>query len=58
MWGAVLGAGVGVGLLLVVARAPAIRRPQLAVRVLPYVRDLPQVGRSAPTTPRRARRPR
>ena len=23
-----------------------IRRPQLALRVLPYVRDLPQVGRT------------
>jgi tight adherence protein C len=34
------------GALLAVARLRAIRRPQLAVRVLPYIRDLPQVGRT------------
>jgi tight adherence protein C len=34
------------GLLIVVARVAVIRRPQLALRVLPYVRDLPQVGRT------------
>jgi tight adherence protein C len=34
------------GALLVAARVRVIRRPQLAVRVLPYVRDLPQVGRA------------
>lgn len=45
-WGAVLGAMLAGGALLVVARVRAIRRPQLAVRVLPYVRDLPQVGRT------------
>jgi tight adherence protein C len=46
VWGATLGAVLGGGLLLIVARIRAIRRPQLALRVLPYVRDLPQVGRS------------
>ena len=45
-WGAVLGATLAGGVLLVVARVRVIRRPQLAVRVLPYVRDLPQVGRT------------
>jgi tight adherence protein C len=45
-WGAVLGAVLAAGLLLVVSRVLVIRRPQLAVRVLPYVRDLPQVGRT------------
>ncbi|WP_028639020.1 type II secretion system F family protein [Nocardioides sp. URHA0032] len=45
-WGAVLGAMFAGGVLLVVARVRVIRRPQLAVRVLPYVRDLPQVGRT------------
>jgi tight adherence protein C len=45
-WGAVLGAMLAGGALLVVARVRVIRRPQLAVRVLPYVRDLPQVGRT------------
>ena len=44
--GAVLGATLGVGVLLVAARVRVIRRPQLALRVLPYVRDLPQVGRT------------
>ena len=43
-WGATLGALLGSGLLLVLARLRVIGRPQLAVRVLPYVRDLPQVG--------------
>ena len=43
-WGAVLG-GLGAGgVLLVVARVRVLRRPQLAVRVLPYLRDLPQSG--------------
>lgn len=46
VWGALLGATVGAGLLVVAARVRVIRRPQLAVRVLPYVRDLPQVGRT------------
>lgn len=46
MWGAVLGAAAGLGLVLVVARVMVIRRPQLSIRVLPYVRDLPQVGRT------------
>ncbi|MCA1984205.1 type II secretion system F family protein [Nocardioides nematodiphilus] len=38
--GAALGAVAGGALLLVGARVRAIRRPQLADRVLPYVRDL------------------
>jgi tight adherence protein C len=46
MWGAVLGAGFGVGLALMLGRVVVVRRPDLAVRVLPYVRDLPQVSRS------------
>jgi tight adherence protein C len=58
VWGAVLGALFAAGLLLVASRVAVIRRPQLAIRVLPYVRDLPQVGRtptlrvvsSSPTT--------
>ena len=56
-WGALLGACAAAGLLLTLARVRAIRRPQLALRVLSYVRDLPQVGRapglrvpSAPTS--------
>lgn len=46
LWGAVLGALSGAGVVLVGARLRVIGRPQLATRVLPYVRDLPQVGRS------------
>ena len=47
VWGAVLGALIAAGLLLVASRVAVIRRPQLALRVLPYVRDLPQVGRAS-----------
>jgi tight adherence protein C len=44
--GLLLGAVGGLGLVLVVSRLAVIRRPTLALRVLPYVRDLPQVGRT------------
>ena len=50
LWGALLGAVAAAGLLLVVSRVLVIRKPQLAVRVLPYVRDLPQVSRPALST--------
>ena len=50
-WGAVAGAGAGLGLLLVVSRLMVIRRPQLAVRVLPYVRDVPRLGATAGPRP-------
>ncbi len=40
MWGALAGATAGLGVVLVLARVAAIRRPQLSVRVLPYLRDL------------------
>jgi len=46
--GALLGAGVGVGIVLTVVRVLALRRPLLAVRVLPYVQDLPQLSRAGP----------
>lgn len=46
LWGAMLGALAGAGVLLVGFRLTAIRRPALAGRVLPYVRDL-----SGPGTP-------
>lgn len=50
-WGALLGAGIGLGLTMVVSRLLELRRPQLAARVLPYVRDLPQATRPVrPTT--------
>ena len=44
LWGAALGAAAAAGLLLVVHRLLTLRRPHLAVRVLPYVRDLPQMS--------------
>jgi tight adherence protein C len=41
VWGALLGATAGAGLLLVGLRVSVLRRPQLSDRVLPYLRDLP-----------------
>ncbi len=41
VWGGLLGGVAGVGLVLVVMRISVLRRPQLADRVLPYLRDLP-----------------
>lgn len=43
-WGAVLGCVAGLGVVLVVRRVAAIRRPSLELRVLPYVRDVRPVG--------------
>jgi len=40
LWGALLGGALSGGLLLVVTRVLALRRPLISVRVLPYVRDL------------------
>jgi tight adherence protein C len=48
MWGALLGAAAAAGLLLVAVRIRAIRRPQLALRVLAYVRDLPMLDEAGP----------
>ncbi|MDF1602931.1 type II secretion system F family protein [Nocardioides sp. YIM 152315] len=47
-WGAFLGALAAAGLLLVAVRVRAIRRPHLALRVLPYVRDLPTLDGAGP----------
>jgi tight adherence protein C len=47
--GALLGAVFGVGLWCVVTAALAGRRRRLAVRVLPYVRDLPQTAQLGPS---------
>jgi tight adherence protein C len=46
--GSLLGATAGLGLVLVVARLRAIHRPTLALRVLPYVRDVPRLDHPAP----------
>ncbi len=45
-WGALLGLTAGGGVLIVWSRVAAIRRPQLALRVLPYLRDLPEFART------------
>jgi tight adherence protein C len=42
--GAVVGGCGGLGLVLVTTRLAASRRPDLAARVLPYLRDLPASG--------------
>ena len=47
LWGAFLGGVAAAGLLLTAVRARSLRRADLAVRVLPYVRDLPQPARLA-----------
>lgn len=50
-WGALLGLVAGGGLVLVLARVRAIRRPSLELRVLPYVRAVaPVEGPARPTT--------
>jgi len=41
IWGGALGGVAAVGLLMVVMRVVALRRPQLDVLVLPYLRDVP-----------------
>jgi tight adherence protein C len=46
--GMLVGAVAGLGLVLVLARLRALHRPTLALRVLPYLRDVPRLGRSAP----------
>lgn len=50
-WGALLGAVAGAGLLLVGSRIAVLRRPQLSVRVLPYLRDVPRVDETSPLRP-------
>jgi tight adherence protein C len=50
--GAVLGGCAGLGLALVAARLAASRRPGLAIRVLPYLRDLPASGQRRWSRPR------
>jgi tight adherence protein C len=46
--GSLLGTTAGAGLVLAIARLRAIHRPTLALRVLPYVRDVPRLDRPAP----------
>jgi tight adherence protein C len=44
--GIVLGATSGCGMALVVSRLRLIHRPTLALRVMPYLRDVPPLGRT------------
>lgn len=46
--GGLLGAVAGLGVVLVVSAVTMARRPDLGVRVLPYVRDLPTVADRIP----------
>lgn len=48
VWGGLTGGLLALGLLVAGHRLLVLRRPRLAVRVLPYVRDLPAAG--APST--------
>lgn len=51
--GALLGLAAGLGLLLAVSRAPALRRPSLEDRLGPYLRDTPRPSillRAGPAT--------
>jgi tight adherence protein C len=49
-WGVLLGASCGTGLVLVLDRIVAARRTPFEVRVLPYLRDLPQLESTRPAT--------
>ncbi len=49
-WGALAGAGMAGGVLLVALAVLSARRPGLAVRVLPYLRDLPHATIGPATT--------
>ncbi|MCY4727212.1 type II secretion system F family protein [Nocardioides sp. STR2] len=51
VWGALLGAVAGAGLLLVGTRIAVLRRPQLSDRVLPYLRDVPRLDQSVVLRP-------
>ncbi|KRE93580.1 pilus assembly protein TadB [Nocardioides sp. Soil774] len=51
VWGGALGALAGLGLLLVGLRVSVLRRPQLGVRVLPYLRDVPRRDHPATLLP-------
>lgn len=48
-WGAVIGGVAGIGLLMIVRRLIAFRRPRLELRVLPYVRDVPAAVTVSPS---------
>lgn len=49
--GGIVGAVGGLGVVLVISRAVALRRADLGVRVLPYVRDVPSAARRPAARP-------
>ena len=51
VWGGVLGAAAAGGAWLAASRVAAVRRPQLASRVMPFLRDLPQPDGLRAATP-------
>ncbi len=53
-WGGLAGGLVALGIWLISTRVWATRRPSLTLRVLPYVRDLPQAAALAPAVRARA----
>ncbi|HEU5045054.1 MAG TPA: type II secretion system F family protein [Nocardioidaceae bacterium] len=53
LWGAVLGGVAGAGAVTALARLARLRRTPLEVRVLPYVRDLPQASAPPPAARKR-----
>jgi tight adherence protein C len=51
VWGGLLGGLAGAGVLLVVLRISVLRHPQLPLRVLPYVRDVPRLDETRVVRP-------
>lgn len=51
VWGGLLGALAGAGVLLVALRINVLRRPQLSLRVLPYLRDVPRLDETRAAGP-------
>jgi tight adherence protein C len=51
LWGGLVGATFGIGLVLLTSWVTSRRSPDLGMRVLPYIRDLPQVSRATPRRP-------
>jgi tight adherence protein C len=51
VWGGLLGAVAGAGVLLVALRISVLRRPQLSARVLPFVRDVPRLDQARVVRP-------
>lgn len=55
-WGGVLGGAIALSVILIYSRLMVMRRPALEARVLPFIRDVPTLRRTAPR-PSRTREP-